>query len=546
MTDAANPEIHSPARRALHIAAVIWRHRLFDLLPQGPWYLRWLTAPLRRASPDGQSAGTRLRMACEDLGPVFVKFGQMLSTRRDLLPPALAQELQGLQDQVPPFDGALAHAIVSRALGERLQELTEFDLQPIASASVAQVHGARLRDGTAVVVKVLRPDIETKIRSDIGVLYTLARWFENSGDDARRLHPVAIVADYERTVLDELDLTKEASNATTLRHNFAGSELLYVPRVYPHLSHTNVMVSERVYGVPIGNIAELKRRGINFKVLAERGVETFFTQVFEQNFFHADMHPGNIFINTDEPAQPSYIAIDCAIIGSLTASDQDYLARNLLAFFNRDYASVARLHLDSGWVPADTDLAAFERVIRQVCDPIFAKPLHEISFGEFLLELFQTAREFRMEVQPQLVLLQKTLLYIEGLGRQLYPELDLWETGKPYIERWMRERASPQVALRKLMAEAPQLLAQLPELPAFISAAPGRINRIENRLLEQKNELTLLRQQSARPRRLSRAAGIGLIILGAGLLLRAQDLGDGAGAGLASTALGIWLLTRLA
>ncbi|MGI9328855.1 MAG: 2-polyprenylphenol 6-hydroxylase, partial [Pseudomonadales bacterium] len=445
-----DPQRPSPSR-VLKILRTAARYRLDELIPAGthiPWHLRLGLLPMSLFPKPSEAPGARLRHALEELGPVFVKFGQMLSTRRDLLPPTLASELMLLQDQVTPFPGNQAHDIVARALGYEVKTVFHsFSSTPLASASVAQVHTATLGDGPdagdQVVVKIVRPGLAPIIRADVAILRTLAQQLEQHSPDARRLHPSDVVADYERTILEELDMSKEAANTVRLRQDFADSPLLYVPRVYQQYCRSNVLVLERVTGIPISDIEALKACGTNLPLLAARGVETFFTQVFETNFFHADMHPGNIFVDVTDPNDPSYIAIDCAIIGSLTEEDQDYLARNLLAFFHQDYAAVARLHLESGWIPPETDPAEFETVIRELCEPIFAKPLAEISFGEFLVDLFNTASDFRMEVQPQLVLLQKTLLYIEGLGRQLYPELDLWETAQPFMERWMEQRLSP-------------------------------------------------------------------------------------------------------
>lgn len=545
----------SPARRGWQIVRVVLKYRLLRLLPKppaesisAPW--RWLLRPFFGGSSTAQPAagGTQLRLALEELGPVFIKFGQMLSTRRDLLPPAFAEELRSLQDDVPPFPGDDAKALVMTGLGAALAaRISHFDTRALASASIAQVHTATLHEPNQpnpieVVVKVKRPNIQHAIHADIALMYSLARTLADWVPDLERLHPVELVAEYEQTILEELDFPHEAQNTVQLRHNFADSATLYVPRIYPEYCRDEIIVMERIYGVPISNMTELKRLGVDFEVLAQRGVETFFTQVFAHNFFHADMHPGNIFINASDPASPSYIAIDCAIIGSLTERDQDYLAKNLLAFFNQDYARVAQLHLDSGWVPADTDAVAFEAVIREVCEPVFAKPLSEISFGEFLLDLFNTARQFNMEMQPQLALLQKTLLYIEGLGRELYPDLDLWETGKPFIEQWMRDRMSPNTALRDLFENAPQLAEDLPNLPAQLVATPGRLNRMENRLKEQKAQLDrMARAQAKGTTTLGRISGVALVVLGSTLFVQL----DGALLpGMITTALGIVLLLR--
>lgn len=533
------------------------RYRLDTLIePYLPERICWLgrISPLRLIPQGRHSRGARLKLALQELGPVFVKFGQLLSTRRDLIPLDIADELAGLQDAVPPFPGTQARRIVEAAMGAPLAEsFQEFADEPMASASVAQVHPATLVSGEDVVVKVVRPGIGEVIAEDIALLNGLARWLDEHFELTGRLHLPDIVADYERTIFDELDMHKEAANTERLRQNFAGSDMLYVPRVFHTLCRTDVLVLERIYGVPIANIDELHLRGTNMKRLAERGVETFFTQVFEHNFFHADMHPGNIFVNVEDPEQPSYIAIDCAIIGQLEREDQDYLAKNLLAFFNRDYAEVARLHLDSGWIPEETDPIAFERVIREVCEPIFAKPLHEISFGHFLIQLFQTAREFNMEVQPQLVLLQKTLLYIEGLGRELYPELDLWETAKPFMEEWMVDHVGPTAALREVAAHAGELLEQLPQLPAMLISATGRMRTLERAMNRQTRELSKLELkvgQLTRGRLLKRTSGTVLLAVAGFLLFNplTESLGNGAdlsaSAGILSAVVGAVLLLR--
>lgn len=467
-------------RRLLRIQRVVIRYQLDDLLFAQPLPL-WLRA-LRYALPWRWlprkalhlSRGARLRLALEELGPIFIKFGQLLSTRRDLLPMDIADELAKLQDQVPPFDQEHSRALIEAQLGAKVGDVfARFDAQPLASASVAQVHGAQLKSGEEVVVKVIRPGLEPVIRQDLAWLFLLAKLAEKASADARRLRPVEVVGDYEKTIYDELDLLREAANASQLRRNFEDSPLLYVPQVYWELCRPKVLVMERIYGVQVTDLATLTDQRTDMKLLAERGVEIFFTQVFRDSFFHADMHPGNIFVSTRTPWNPQYIAIDCGIIGSLTAEDQDYLARNLLAFFKRDYRRVAQLHIDSGWVPADTKVNDFEAAIRTVCEPIFERPLKDISFGQLLLRLFQTARRFNMEVQPQLVLLQKTLLNIEGLGRQLYPDLDLWATAQPFLERWMRDRVSPLHLLRNLQQQA----EQVPHLSQMARDTLERLNQ---------------------------------------------------------------------
>jgi len=550
-------------RRLARVMWVFSRYRLDALIDpdqlrhaQIPRRYLWLLrlSPVRLFPIGDEPRGRRLFLALEKLGPVFIKFGQLLSTRRDLLPLDIADELAKLQDHVAPFPGEMAIAIVEDALEQPIAEaFREFDSHPLASASVAQVHVATLHSGEEVVVKVVRPDIAEVIQADIELLGTLAVLLEDSFPDARRLRLRQVVLDYEQTIVGELDMLKEANNTAQLRSNFAESELLYVPRVHWQWCRSNVLVLERIYGVPIAEVAELKARGTNMRRLAERGVETFFTQVFVDNFFHADMHPGNIFVNIEDPDNPSYIAVDCAIIGTLTAEDQDYLARNLLAFFNQDYAEVARLHLESGWVPEATDPRTFERVIKEVCEPIFAKPLNEISFGQFLVKLFETASSFNMEIQPQLVLLQKTLLYVEGLGRELYPELDLWETAKPFMESWMAERVGPAAALREFAQRAPEIMAQLPRLPGLVVTAAQQLRRLERVVGHQTESLKLLQgrvDKLGRRTRAKRVVGATLILLASALLWGpishslqgAQDLG--ALAGLLSAVVGSLLLIR--
>jgi ubiquinone biosynthesis protein len=478
-------------------------------------------APWRWFASYKEPPAVRLRKALEDLGPVFVKFGQTLSTRRDLLPPAFAAELAKLQDKVPPFPGAIARILIETSLGHPLDTIfARLDEAPLASASVAQVHAATLLNGDEVVVKVLRPDIARVIRSDIDVLYLLANLAVRYWADSRRLRPVEIVAEYEKHIFDELDLMREAANASQLRRNFAGSELLYVPDVYWDHTRRNVMVMERVGGVPIGDIAAIEAQGTNMRVLAERGVQIFFTQVFRDNFFHADMHPGNIFVDLSDPELPHYVAVDFGIVGTLTASDQRYLAENLLAFFNRDYRRVAELHVESGWVPEGTRIDEFESAIRTVCEPIFNRPLKDISFGQVLVRLFQTARRFNMEVQPQLVLLQKTLLNIEGLGRDLYPDLDLWQTAKPYLEDWMHDQLGIRSVARDYQNDLPMILDMIKDLPEMAHDALGQARRGELSIHFKSPELTELKERMARiERHAFGAVAGGALIIGGALLL---------------------------
>ena len=425
---------------------------------------RWMSADTR-SLPRGQ----RIRMALEELGPVFVKLGQVLSTRRDLLPDDIGDELTLLQDKVKPFPSDLAREQIETALNERIDVLfASFEHTPIASASIAQVHGAVMHDGADVVVKVLRPGIRETIERDVRLMYVLADIAAAIVFDGRRLRPREVVSEYERTIYGELDLVAEATNAVVLRNNFKDSDTLYIPEIYWDLTRSNVMVQERINGIPIRDIKAMEAIGVDMKKLAEHGVEIFYTQVFDHNFFHADMHPGNIFVSHENPHHPKYIAVDFGIVGSLTDDDQRYIGENLLAFFQRDYRRVAQLHIDSGWVPRDTRVSELEAGVRAVCEPIFDKPLSEILFGDVLLKLFHVARRFEMEVQPQLVLLQKTLLNIEGLGRQLYPDLDVWATGKPFLQRWVVKNNNPQTVIKRFIDQAPILLKAMPEMPMLV------------------------------------------------------------------------------
>lgn len=446
--------------------------------------------------------GERLRLALEELGPVFVKFGQMLSTRPDLLPEDVVRSLTRLQDSVPPFPGDRAIRIIEEAYGDSIADhFTKFQKESTASASVAQVHYAELHDGTEVIVKVVRPDTKGLIERDIALLYALAELVERHLSEGRRLRPVEIVADYDRTIHDELDMMREAANASQLKANFQNSDKIHVPEVmWEHTNHS-VLVMERVYGIPIRDVERLKEVGIDMRELAHAGVEIFFTQAFRDGFFHADMHPGNIFVS--ETGQ--YRAVDFGIMGTLGTADKRYLAENLLAFFNRDYHGVAEAHIRAGWVPPDTNAEQFEAAIRTVCEPIFSLPLSRISFGRLLLDLFRIARSFNMPVQPQLVLLQKTILNIEGLGRQLYPDLNLWETGKPLLEQWMHEQIGPRAAMRTIRRELPNLFTLAPELPALTHQILYRLKNNELTLSTRDSEIReLKRQLHARHRRNSR------------------------------------------
>jgi ubiquinone biosynthesis protein len=482
--------------RLARIAGVGLRYRLHDLAPGSP------------------ERGRRLRQALETLGPIFVKFGQVLSTRRDLVPLDIADELALLQDRVPPFASHLAVAEIERSLGKRIDEVfSEFDQDPVASASIAQVHLGRLHSGPEVAVKVLRPGVEAAVARDLALLDTAAGLVERFYADGRRLRPREVVAEFARHLDDELDLMREAANASQLGRNFTASPLLIVPAVHWDLCAQRVMVMEKMGGTPISQVEQLRSRQIDIPALARRGVEIFFTQVFRHGFFHADMHPGNIRVADDG----RYIALDFGIMGTLTEVDKNYLAQNFLAFFNRDYRRVAQAHLDAGWVPAGTRIDEFEAAIRAVCEPIFARPLKEIYFGKLLLRLFQTSRRFNVEVQPQLVMLQKTLLNIEGLGRELDPDLDLWKTAKPFLERWMREQVGWRGLVRTLRNEAPFWAATLPQLPRLVHRTLA-----EDRLRGVQAVLEVLAGQNARRNRLLAAvvallaaAVAALVILGA-------------------------------
>jgi ubiquinone biosynthesis protein len=515
--------------RLLRITRVFVRHDLDEFVRAlhlfRPYRLLLRVVTLR-GSPSPRPRAQRLREALEELGPVFVKFGQMLSTRPDLLPDDIAAELAKLQDQVPPFPGEDAKAIVEAALGAPLENhFREFALTPVASASVAQVHFALLPDGTEVAVKVLRPGIEPVIERDLALLDTLARLAGRYWPEARRFKPREVVEEYRKTIHGELDLMREAANASRLRANFENSALLHVPAIYWDLTRTDVMVMERIHGIPVGNIAALKSAGVDLRKLAHNGVEIFFTQAFRDGFFHADMHPGNIFVSP----QGQYQAVDFGIMGTLSARDQHYLAENFLAFFNRDYRAVAEAHVRAGWVSRATRLEEFEDAIRAVCEPIFARPIKDISFGRLLLRLFQTARRFDMEVQPQLVLLQKTLFNIEGLGRQLYPELDLWETAKPYLEQWSRKQFGPGALLDTLKREFPRWWRILPETPAVLYDLLRKAGNDELSMNWRSVEVERLRaEMRAHQRRLL------LAVAGSGLLVSAAVVLAAGGSGLAA------------
>ncbi|MDB5799175.1 MAG: ubiquinone biosynthesis protein UbiB [Rhodocyclales bacterium] len=470
----------------------------------GAWLQRLLPRRHFAAPPE-----VRLRLALESLGPIFVKFGQMLSTRRDLLDPKLADELAKLQDRVPPFPIELALARLQAEYGRPVSEVfSRFDMTPVASASVAQVHFGELPDGTEVAIKVLRPGIDRIIAKDMALLDVAATLIEKLWADGRRLKPREVVAEFAKHLRDELDLMREAANCSQLRRNFKDSPLLAVPEVYWDYCGPSVMVMQRMAGTPISQIDALLAKGVDLSALSRAGVEIFFTQVFRDGFFHADMHPGNILVSTDGLSRGQYIALDFGIMGTLTDRDKAYLAQNFLAFFKRDYKRVAQAHLDAGWVPADTRIDEFESAIRAVCEPIFDRPLKEISFGKTLLRLFQTARRFHMEVQPQLVMLQKTLLNIEGLGRQLDPELDLWDTAKPFLERWMSDQMGWRALLRHLKEEAPSWAATLPQIPRLLHRSLARSRHDEAAL-----QTAWLGMQLARQSRINTLLAVAVAVL---------------------------------
>jgi ubiquinone biosynthesis protein len=480
--------------RLLRIATVVWRYRLDEIVvsslknPTLVRLVRWTTFGAPR-----ETRGVRLRRALEDLGPIFVKFGQVLSTRRDLLPTDVADELAKLQDRVPPFPSDIARREIERGLGRPIDAVfNDFENEPVASASIAQVHFAVLRDGPhagkAVAVKVLRPNMLEAIDKDLSLLDTGAALVERLWRDGKRLRPRDVVREFDTYLHDELDMMREAANASQLRRNFAGSPLLVVPEMYFDYCADNVLVMERMHGIPVSQIERLKAEGIDLKKLSRDGVTLFFTQVFDHAFFHADMHPGNILVGVNGDQFNKYIGLDYGIVGTLTETDKNYLAQNFLAFFRRDYKRIAELHVESGWVPEGTRINELEGGIRAVLEPVFDKPLKDISLGIVLLRLFQASRRFNVEIQPQLVLLQKTLLNVEGLGRQLDPELDLWKTAKPFLERWMEQQVGMRGLEAKLRQEALQWSYLLPQLPRLMHGALTRHSEAD-RLIEEVREL---------------------------------------------------------
>jgi len=491
--------------RMLAIQRVLVKYGLDEIIKEThllrPLRFLFYLAPRRRDSTAPR--GERIRLALEELGPIFVKFGQAISTRRDLLPPDIADELAKLQDAVPPFPVEQVLEILNGAYGQPAEQVFQrFDVEPLAAASIAQVHTAKLKDGAEIIVKVLRPGVQERIERDLDVLRMLAGLADRYWEHGKRLKPLEVVDEYEHTIIDELDLMREAANTAQLKRNFEGSDMLYVPDIHWDYCRPEVLVQERIFGTPISDMKSLREAGTNIKVLAENGVEIFFTQVFRHNFFHADMHPGNIFVITSDPERPRYAAVDFGIVGTLSPEDQRYLAENFLAFFDRNYHRIAKLHLDSGWVPAGTRIDQLEAAVRTVCEPIFNKPLAEISFAQVLMRLFRVAQRFNVEIQPQMILLHKTLFNIEGLGRELYPQLDLWQTAHPVLKQWMDEQVGGRALLKDVRDNLPQLRDAMRELPAILSqlgeqAGEGRIrfnlhspelSKIQEQLSEQRKQ----------------------------------------------------------
>lgn len=519
--------------RLLGIQRVLIRHGLDEIILATHLFrpVRFLLylLPWNWTRRHRESRAKRLLHVLEDLGPVFVKFGQFLSTRRDLLPDDIADEFSKLQDSVPPFPGEQASRIIAQAYGHPLDQVfAEFDQTPLASASIAQVHAASLKDGKKVVVKVVRPDIEKVIRRDLGLIRILADLAERYWEDGRRLRPTRVVVEYHKIILDELDLIREAANASQLKRNFSASESLYVPGIVWDLTRRNVMVMERIEGIAIADISALKAAGVGLKELAEITVGIFFTQVFRDRYFHADMHPGNLFVLPASAGRPIRIApVDFGIMGSLTDFDQHYLAKNFLAFLNRDYRRVAQLHVESAWVPPDTRVDDFEFAIRTVSEPMFEQPLKEVSFGRLLLRLFQTAQRFHMEILPQLLLLQKTLVNIEGLSQQLYPDLDLWHTAQPWLERWMGERAGVKRLIKASRENVPVWAERLPELPKTVMDVLDTARNGHLQVRTYSEQMAHLSQEIRRARRhvVWGVAGSALVLSAALLMQRQEVLG---------------------
>ncbi len=513
-------------RRILSIQRILVKYGLDDFIRETHLLrpLRFFFYLLPRRRDTSAPRGERIRLALEELGPIFVKFGQALSTRRDLLPLDIADELAKLQDRVPPFPSEQAIAILNEVYGEPVEQVFKrFDAEPLAAASIAQVHTAQLQNGQEVVVKLLRPGVQEQIEGDLDVLRMIAGLAAKYWEHGKRLRPLDVVAEYERTIIDELDMMREAANTAQLKRNFAASNMLYVPDVYWDYCRPEVLVQERIYGIPISDMHALHEAGANIQVLAENGVEIFFTQVFRHNFFHADMHPGNIFVIATDPEKPKYAAVDFGIVGTLSPEDQHYLAHNFLAFFDRDYHRIAKLHIDSGWVPEGTRIDQLEAAVRTVCEPIFNKPLAEISFAQVLMRLFRVAQRFNVEIQPQMILLHKTLFNIEGLGRQLYPQLDLWKTAHPVLKRWMNDQVGPRAILDDFRENLPELRQALRDLPTVLKQIADQASSEDPAARKQVAEFRKLREdlrKGQRQRYWLTAAATGVI---SGTLLLALE-----------------------
>lgn len=521
-------KIFTRAFRLIRITFILMRYNIDEVLLGTHWFypLRFFVYfnPYYWTLKDKLTRGERIRLALEELGPIFVKAGQIVSTRRDLLPDDIVNELSKLQDRVPPFPGKQAKAIIEQALNCKIHDtFSQFDMEALASASIAQVHAATLLSGESVVIKVLRPNIRKIIDRDIDLLMTLAKIAEKYWYNARHFKPRQLVDEVSQTLYDELDLNREGANASQLRRNFSDSKMLYIPKIFWTYTRENILVMERIHGIPIHDIDRLKQAGVNMKKLAERGIEIFFTQVFRDSFFHADLHPGNIFVSAKDPENPTYIAVDFGIVGSLNQNDQRYLAENMIAFFKRDYQRVAELHIACGWLPPDTRIDQFEGAIRSVSEPIFEQPLRDISFGQLLLRLFQVARRFHINIQPQLILLQKSLLSIEGLSRQLAPELDLWASASPQIEKWLKKQVGVKAFFRRIRDNLPLLSEQLPEMPTLIYEVLKETKQQQERLrFAQVSINTDLQEAKQRERKVKIeyfAGGVGLTVVATLLLV---------------------------
>jgi ubiquinone biosynthesis protein len=539
--------------RIWHIGVILKRYRLDELFNTNrlPGPIRWLRVFMPAGKDmSGLPRGERLRLALQDLGPVYVKFGQILSTRRDLLPQDIADELALLQDQVPPFPGDEARNIIEEALGEPVSEIfASFDTNPLASASIAQVHPATLHDGREAVVKVVRPGISKQLRKDIDLLTAIAKLAEKFMQSGARIQPLKVVQEFETVVFDELDMQREAANASILRRNFKGSTDLYIPEVYWEWCHRKVMVMERVSGLPVGDVENLKKHGVNLKKLARRGVRVFYTQVFRDNLFHADLHPGNILVDASDPDDPAYIAMDFGIVASLSTEDLYYIAENFKALFNQDYRRVAALHIEAGWVPAETRLEELEAATRSVGEPNFTRPLNEVSFGKVLFDLFSVAQRFQLTLQPQLLMLQKTLLNVEGLARQLDPELDIWGVAKPELETILRQRHNLENVSHELRERLPGWLAQAPEIPGLVHDFLVKANKGQLLTRTASEDAARARQEQrvSRNKALKVLAGGSLSIPGA--ILTAMETGPWflwgySVPGMALLAIGGWLIFK--